>query len=235
MRVAGTVIWSTDLIEARTTSGGSKGQPSTATYSYSASFAVLLSARAIQSVGRIWAEGKLLRGAAGDWKTATGFRLHPGGEDQPVDPLIASAEATTPAYRGCAYVVFEGLQLADFGNRIPSLTFEVVADAGLVSAGDIAMALAEEVDAAVAQKLVGYAAAGENVAGVLDSLAMLSGAWWSPVGARLTMRDTADGAGDDRRRCGGGRRGGRYARGRAAETIDRGDRNGAAVAGGRAS
>ncbi|HDP88549.1 MAG TPA: hypothetical protein ENN42_01090, partial [Thioalkalivibrio sp.] len=33
--------------------------------------------------------------------------------------------ANTPAYRGTAYVVFEDLPLADFGNRIPQLSFEV--------------------------------------------------------------------------------------------------------------
>ena len=48
MRVAGTVIWSTDLRETRDRSGGGKGQPATTAYSYSASFAVLLSARAIR-------------------------------------------------------------------------------------------------------------------------------------------------------------------------------------------
>ncbi|MEG8047540.1 hypothetical protein QP175_15955 [Sphingomonas aerolata] len=57
MRVAGTVIWATDLIESRATSGGSKGQPSVSTYSYAASFAVLLSARPVLGIGRIWAEG----------------------------------------------------------------------------------------------------------------------------------------------------------------------------------
>ncbi len=30
-----------------------------------------------------------------------------------------------PAYRGLAYVVFERLPLADFGNRMPQLSFEV--------------------------------------------------------------------------------------------------------------
>ncbi len=92
MRVAGTVIWATDLIESRSSSRSGKGQPSISTYSYAASFAVLLSARVVLGVGRIWAEGKLLRGAAGDFKTRTGFRLHLGGEDQLADPLIASAE-----------------------------------------------------------------------------------------------------------------------------------------------
>ena len=57
MRVASTVIWATDLIEAKKTQGGGKGRSSTDTYSYSASFAVLLSARRIMRVERIWADG----------------------------------------------------------------------------------------------------------------------------------------------------------------------------------
>jgi hypothetical protein len=92
VRVAGTVIWSTDLQERRSTSGNGKGRPKTVNYSYSASFAVALSGRAINAVRRIWADGKLLRGAGGDFKTETKFRLYQGLEDQPVDPLIASAE-----------------------------------------------------------------------------------------------------------------------------------------------
>ena len=65
MRVAGTVIWATDLKEDRTSAGGGKGRPKTTNYSYSASFAVALSGRAIGGVSRIWADGKLLRGAGG--------------------------------------------------------------------------------------------------------------------------------------------------------------------------
>jgi hypothetical protein len=127
MRVAGTIIWSTDLIERKKKSGGGKGRPSTINYSYSVSFAVALSSRPIARIGRIWADGNLLRGSAGDFKTETQFRLYHGYGDQPVDPLLASAEATgqCPAHRGLAYAVFEDLQLADFGNRIPSLTFEI--------------------------------------------------------------------------------------------------------------
>jgi hypothetical protein len=78
MRVAGTVIWSTDLIERRTKSGGGKGRPSTIEYSYSVSFAIALSSRPLARIGRIWANGNLLRGAAGDFKTETGFRFYNG-------------------------------------------------------------------------------------------------------------------------------------------------------------
>ena len=73
MRAAGTVIWATDLRERRSASGGGKGQPKTVAYSYSANFAVALSARRGCAVGRICADGKLLRGLAGDFKSATKF------------------------------------------------------------------------------------------------------------------------------------------------------------------
>lgn len=171
MRVAGTVIWATDLKETRSRSGGGKGRPSTTSYSYSASFAVALSARPIREVRRIWADGKLLRGAAGDFKVATGFRLHNGEEGQPVDPLIAAVEGVTPAYRGIAYAVFEDLQLADYGNRIPSLSFEVVADGGAVSIGAIARTLSEgAVIGDVDGTLIGYAASGDSVRSAIETI-----------------------------------------------------------------
>jgi hypothetical protein len=131
MRVPGTVIWSTDLIESTNKQGGGKGQPSTTTYSYTASFAVALSSTPIMRVGRIWADGNLLRGALDDLKVGGTMRLYCGHGDDPVDPLIAAAKgARATGFRDSAYVVFEGLELADFGNRIPALSFEIFADDG---------------------------------------------------------------------------------------------------------
>ncbi len=167
MRVAGTVIWASDLRETKSKAGGGKGRPSVTTYDYSASFAVALSSRRIGRVRRIWADGNLLRGAAGDFKTELGaFRVHPGGEDQAVDPLIAAAEGIgyTPAHRSMAYVVFEDLALADYGNRIPSLTFEVEADAEPVEIGAIADALTDgAMQGADLGRVDGYAAGGADV------------------------------------------------------------------------
>jgi hypothetical protein len=174
MRVAGTVIWATDLREEKHSSGGGKGGGKVSTYSYSASFAVALSARRIRAVHRIWADGKLLRGEAGDWKSETGFRLYLGEEGQAVDPLIASAEASegTPAYRGIAYALFEDFQLADYGNHIPSLTFEVEADEGPVAIGEIAAVLSEgAVIGDTEAALGGYAASGDSVRGAIEGLA----------------------------------------------------------------
>lgn len=173
MRVAGTVIWSTDLQERRSESGGGKGQPDTIQYSYSASFAIALSGRPIKSVRRIWADGKLLRGAAGDFKSRTQYRLYPGNEEQAADPLIASVEGIgqTPAFRGIAYAIFEDFELADYGNRIPSLSFELVADDGPMAIGAIAGALSDgAVEDSGTPLLDGYAASGDSVRGALEAL-----------------------------------------------------------------
>lgn len=191
MRVAGSVIWATDLVEHRSKEGG-KGRPTVTNYSYTASFAVGLSARPILGVGRIWADGKLLRGAAGDFKTRTGFRLHRGSETQEADPLIAASEGAglAPAHRGLAYAVFEDLELGDFGNRIPALTFEVTADAGPVAIRDIAAELGGGlVDGADAvQPLLGFSAHGASVRAVLESLAGAAGGWFAIDDARLGLR-----------------------------------------------
>ena len=185
MRVAGTVIWSTDLRESRDRSGGGKGRATTTTYSYSASFAVALSGRAITRVGRIWADGRLLRGSAGDLKVQATLRVHTGGEDQAVDPLIASAEgAAAPACRGIAYAVFENLALGEFGNRIPSLTFEVVADEGGASLDAVARVAGGAVPGGGAA--IGFAASG-SARGVLAVVEQLGGGWWAPEGAGLAL------------------------------------------------
>ena len=47
------------------------------------------------------------------------YRLYTGSETQSPDSLIEAKEGAglAPAYRGLAYIVFERLPLADFGNR----------------------------------------------------------------------------------------------------------------------
>jgi len=191
MRIAGSVIWSTDLNERRSKKKGGKGQPSVTSYSYSASFAVALSSRRVAGVGRIWADGNLLRGSAGDFKTAVGaFRLHDGGENQAVDPLIAADKgaAQSSAHRGIAYAVFEDMQLADYGNRIPSLTFELIGDAGDVSIDGIASEVSGGVirreDSGALPVVKGYAAGGSDVAASLSPLV---------EGLGIAMRTGADG------------------------------------------
>ncbi|MEE9432795.1 MAG: phage tail protein [Sphingorhabdus sp.] len=173
MRVAGTVFWATDLVETRRKEGGGKGRPSTNSYSYAANLAVALSSRPLDAIGRIWADGNLLRGAAGDFKVETEFRFHDGHEDQPVDPLIASDVGPTlcPASRGMAYAVFENLQLAEYGNRIPQLTFEVIEREGHVPLHDIFRDASKGLVAGTSgEQVTGYALDGSDARSGLGPL-----------------------------------------------------------------
>lgn len=162
MRVAGSIIWATELVEHGETQGGGKGAPALTTYSYTANFAVALASRRIRALGRVWADGKLLRGAAGDLKVGGTLRVHLGDGDDAPDPLIAAAEgmARCPGFRDLAYVVFEDLDLSEYYNRIPALTFEVLADDGF-DLGDVIGDLIDQADAAVPlQGIAGFTSEG---------------------------------------------------------------------------
>jgi hypothetical protein len=127
------------------------------------SFAVIVAARTIVRIDRIWADGKALRASEGTLNFPATIRTYHGDEGQPVDPSIAAAEgvANAPAYRGRARVVFEDLPLADYGNRIPNLTFEAVADDAAVAIDTIAVDLGGGLFAAhgAFPTVVGFAAA----------------------------------------------------------------------------
>jgi hypothetical protein len=131
-RVSGNVIWSTELQESAEQQGGKGSPPRSTTYSYSASFAVSLCRGPILGVRRIWADGNLIFDQS-DINTeqpqdfeAESMVVYQGTEDQMPDPTMQSALGDVPAYRGQAYVVFTDMQLARYGNRIPTLSFEVV-------------------------------------------------------------------------------------------------------------
>ncbi len=129
VRLGGQIIWATRFSEivndqknGSGKGGGGSAGSTTQTYSYSANLAVGLCEGPIGYVRRIWANGKLI-----DWTGLT-IRVYRGDETQMPDPLIVAKEGAdhAPAYRGLAYVVFEGLPLADYGNRVPQFSFEIV-------------------------------------------------------------------------------------------------------------
>lgn len=131
MRLGGQVIWALDIEEEAVTEeadGGGKGgsgssgaSASRTDYRYYGTFAVAICEGEISRLGRVWADGQELD------LSQLSYRLHTGSESQAPDPTIAAhlGGDSTPAYRGVAYVVLERLPLADFGNRLPQLSFEV--------------------------------------------------------------------------------------------------------------
>ncbi|PZU05512.1 MAG: hypothetical protein DI606_19715 [Sphingobium sp.] len=129
--------------------------------------------------------------------TLSAFRVHRGGEGQAVDPLIASAvgEAHAPAHRGIAYALFEDLALADYGNRIPSLTFEVEADDAPVALAQVAAQASGGRVSGVGLGLVeGYAASGADMVEALAPLIEARGLALTSGEAGLRLRAAADGA-----------------------------------------
>ncbi len=137
-RVGGQIIWASRFLESSSTSGGGKssGGQRTTEYSYSVSLAIGLAEGPITRVGRVWADGSEVD------PTDLNMRVYRGTEAQVPDPKIEAVEGmgTVPAYRGLAYVVFEDLELEQFGNRVPQFSFEIVrghAD-GLDKSGDLA-------------------------------------------------------------------------------------------------
>lgn len=127
-RMAGNVIWQTDLVEHSHKQGG-KGGPKITTYTYTASFAVRLCDGPIAGVLRIWADSKLIYDTTGGQKNLAAIPLtvYLGTETQLADPTmeVALGVGNVNANRGVAYCVFTDWDLGDYGNRIPSLTFEV--------------------------------------------------------------------------------------------------------------
>ena len=129
-RVGGHLIWATRFEEVTSTatrsSGGGKGglapRQKERTFSYFANVAIALCDGPITFVRRIWADGREI-----DQSRLT-MRIYRGDDAQMPDALIIAKEGAgnAPAYRGTAYVVFERFALAEYGNRVPQFSFEVV-------------------------------------------------------------------------------------------------------------
>jgi len=133
MRVAGQVIWTTNL-HPHQNKGKGGGGPEVTTYT--ASFDVLICEGPISGIQRIWADGTLIYDTTG---TVTGLPSLPmvfysGAETQLPDPTEESAMGVgfVPAYRGYARVVFTELDLTNYGNSLPRLTFQVFTASGVV-------------------------------------------------------------------------------------------------------
>lgn len=143
-KFAGTVIWVTDLIETvsvdeQDVGKGGGGTITTTTYNYYVNLAVAVCGREINSIKKIYADTKLIYdNGVKDHRTQE-ITVYTGTQSQTPNPLIEAylGAGNVPAYRGTAYVVIQGLHLADFGNRIPNITFYVEATSADESIGSV--------------------------------------------------------------------------------------------------
>lgn len=140
-RVAGNVIWASEIRETSTTTsqGGGKGGgggAETTTYTYSVDIAISLGEGPLKGIKRLWANGQLVSNFSGSSNVPTAsisndlakrFTFYEGSETQMPDPTMEAAlgAGNVPAYRGQAYIVFEDLQITPFGNIVPNFEFEV--------------------------------------------------------------------------------------------------------------
>ena len=131
VRLPATVIWEDQIVVHNDGVGKGLGGPSSASYWQDAAFA-FCEAPAI--LLKIWLDGNLFYDNTALnpqelTKYTFAIREYNGGEDQLPDPLMQQwvfnnvlPGNSCPAYRGLCYLVFQQIDLAHFGNRMPNVT-----------------------------------------------------------------------------------------------------------------
>lgn len=126
VRVAGNIIWADDLEEESDDGDCFGDEPS---LRYYARFAVGVCEGPIEAIDKIWANGKLIYdgGLVLIDNRVDDIRIYLGDMVQTPDAMIEDIEGAgnVPGYRGRAYIVFENLELTDFGQQIPNITCQV--------------------------------------------------------------------------------------------------------------
>jgi hypothetical protein len=128
MRVPGSIIWASDLVEV--SSGGGKGggkgkipnQPS-----HTGSFAVGFCEGEAAGISRIWADDLLIYEDGVLVDGMGEITIYLGDETQVADPLIEADKGAgnVSGHRGLVYVVFEEMPLKKFGERRPNISAEI--------------------------------------------------------------------------------------------------------------
>lgn len=149
-RLPGNYIWTKDIEEEAQTStvttgkgGGPRTVQNVTNYSYFGTAASLL-CRGPAEFRRIWLNSKLVfdRSQSGNQQAMNDtdnfeynyLTLHTGTSLQGPDGTISAAVGYyTPAYRYRAYLVYRRLPLADYGNRPPSISAEMVVGGQVVN------------------------------------------------------------------------------------------------------
>lgn len=136
-RVDGNIIWAPPITEHKQSQKVGSflgiGGSTVTTYSYTATFAVGVCEGPIARIRRIWANGTLIYSRMGADSYITPefpVKIYRGTQTQTFDPNISEwcgiNDVPKVAHRGLCYVVFADMPLEDYGNRIPTMSFEIV-------------------------------------------------------------------------------------------------------------
>lgn len=133
-RISGNIIWALPLQEVRHEEkeeegkGGGGGSTSTIWYTYNATFALALCEGPISGIRKIWFGSTLVynNGIYGQGLRNTNVSIYNGTNTQEIDWIIHANRSDTPAYRNLAYIVFNTIELEDYGNIIPNVSCEVI-------------------------------------------------------------------------------------------------------------
>lgn len=139
--ISGNVVWleHNKLKEKvkKKKSGGKGGGSSTTTktYTYFATFALMLCQGEVAGVRRIWCGDKLIYNAGSDDletiiasnQAAKGWKLYRGTDDQLPDPRYEAdvGVGNAPAFRGYTYIAFYDFALANYSNTLQAAQFKV--------------------------------------------------------------------------------------------------------------
>lgn len=114
---------------------GGGGGTTTKTYTYFATFALMLCQGEVAGVRRIWCGDKLIYNAGSDDletiiasnQAAKGWKLYRGTDDQLPDPRYEAdvGVGNAPAFRGYTYIAFYDFALADYSNTLQAAQFKV--------------------------------------------------------------------------------------------------------------
>lgn len=173
VRLAGNIIWSTDLVEHAHSQGGggSGGGPSVTTYTYTVSCASLICEGPVASLKRIWFDRDVVWDSddVSSSPIADNIVFYQGDDVQVADPTIYADITTkqglpTPAFRGMCYIVFNDIDLGPYGNRIPNIEVELQATVSPTLA-DILSDLCDEVN--ISSSDYDFSAATQSVTGFM--------------------------------------------------------------------
>lgn len=149
VRVAGNIIWNSNIREIahkQSSSGGGKGgapKQESISFTYEVDLQISLCHHLIDGIGRVWANDQLFYDFSNP-PHAKGLnaKIYFGTDTQTPDPLIEADKGVgnVPAYRGQAYIMLRKLDLTPFNNGIPTFHFEVHAN------GDPTIPISEVID-----------------------------------------------------------------------------------------